>query len=409
MIRSLFAFALCFCVQPLLANQSVKPLKERIEFKRNSDGTLYEVTIRHNLPSRPLDLVTGELISAFEDEQDFGLMYNPVPATNKRLPGESEVGEFRSVARKIIKVLGGINIEDEVKKASLREVLERFQRQLAEAMRDFQVIARPSEPAYFHSNNVLKELLKFGLKDAKDSLSGPVLGIASYIISETVRMLADRRAYYQNFMAHYFMTHSPEQLGLSEREVAHIKSSIYESKIAWDKPWDSREIEEQWDTFGTEKYQELVNEANANWAREKHRFDSHSERYNFAFVPVQQNGVFKIMNAADESSRYSNRLSESFRADRPCRQIFYRFGLRLIEFGTHQISLPGFIKRRFRRYISSLHAPQSIREGYLTAHLLAEERQEVGYILLQGFNLFVITENERDSQGNSRYENLSCR
>lgn len=400
--------SLIFLSQTALAG-STQPFFDLVEIKRTADGELYEIMIRQDLPDRPMEVIQEEMLAALAEEQAFGVMYNPIPMSNKKLPGEREFNEYRKIIQKIIKKLQSLDLKEIFRNASLKRFLEEFQERLIESTRDFKVIARPNDSDYFHSNKIMQELLKQGLKEAVENLPGTIAGVAAYIISETVRMLIDRRTYYQNFVAHYLLNHSPEELGLSAQEVAWTKSSIHESKIAWDKPWDSWDAEDQWDSFGTEKYNAIIRKTEANWERESHKFEDYGDHFNMSFVPVVENGVEKIMNTYNKKHRWNNNLSEAFSYDKPCKQMGYRLIMRLIEFGVTQVPVPNLVKKEFKKFISSTYASQTIQEGYLTAYMMSNDMPEVKYILLQGFNPLVIMDHQWDSEGNNRYAGLSCR
>lgn len=409
MIRILVLnLALLFFVQSAFAN-STKPFFDLVEILRNSQGQVYEIKIRPDLPSKPVEVVQEEMLTSLvEQQKHLGIMSNPIPLSNKRLPGERDFNEFRKIVQKIIKKLQNMNLEDIFKNASLKKFLEDFEERLLQSTRDFQVIARPNNPNYFHSNKVMKELMKRGFKEAKENLPGTLAGIASYIISETVRMLIDRRTYYQNFVAHFLLNHSSEELGLTDLEIARVKSSIHESKVAWDKPWDSWDIEDQWDTYGTEKFDSMAQKSLENWDRERTKFDTAGEFYNLSFVPVIEGGVLKVKNTVNSKNKYSKRLSTAFNYEKPCQQIGFRFVVRLIEMGIYQVPIIDVVKKPLRKYISSLYADQSVQEGFLTGYMLSNSMPEVKYILLQGFNPLIIRDLQWDSEGNNRYGRLTC-
>ncbi len=279
-----------------------------------------------------------------------------------------------------MKALGQMDIDKIFANPGFAEVISKFESKLGAAMDslDPNVLAALDNPRYFYKRNATYQIVKWGLNFAKKRLSSiPVLNTASFVLVQVEKMIREKRLYHQNILLHYFETYSSQELGLTNIEIDHAYSSIYESRIPWFAIWESNQAVNNWDKFGVNKFFQSFRMATNRFRSHRSLYSSVGDRLNYGFQEVEYKESNVIINLFDKEGMFANRPAVSFFYNGPKKVLRKRVVLQLAQLGLSFLSLPEFIKNFTESYMKSHYETQQITEGALFGHFEALEDHEM--------------------------------
>ncbi len=270
----------------------------------------------------------------------------------------------------------------------LKKFLAELDERLAISMKKFnpQALARPNSPKYFHKMNSTKDLIIWAINKAESSLSMvPYIGVVISLIEYVDENFQNRRYFHQNKLLYYLENYSAQELGLTAIQIAKIKTSIYESRLAWKDFSELRKMTRAWDTYGTSRYQGQYQAHSAVYSANSSRYSTNALRIGFATQEVVKDGVQIIINLKDKVSRYQSTPSTAFYYANPTRVYRVRTLIRLTKAGLEMISIPGFLKKEATKYLNSLYKNQMVTEGELVGYFQDRDLKEYEDIVLKNF------------------------
>ncbi len=263
----------------------------------------------------------------------------------------------------------------------LKKFLKELDERIAISMKAFnpKALARPNSPKYFYQMNTTKDLILWAINRAESTLSSvPYLGIIISLIEYVDENFQSKRFFNQNKLLYYLENYTPQELGITELEIAKIKTSIYESRLNWRDFSQLRSMTSHWNAYGTTKYNKSYESYSNRLISFSTQFDSQAKRVGFMMADVYQDGSRKIVNLKDKNNRFDSSLSNAFYFDSPMRITRTRLLIKLSKAGLEMVKLPGFIKKEVTKYLDSMYKEQAISEGELVGFFqdMGEEKYE---------------------------------
>lgn len=238
---------------------------------------------------------------------------------------------------------------------------------------DPSVVAHLSDARFFYKRQATYTVVNWGLEQAKKRFSSvPALNIATYVIAKVHTMMQEQRAFHHNMLLHYFETISETKLGMTKDEVDLATSSIYEYRIGLTNIFESNRAVENWSKFGMNNFYRQVRAGNTRlltWDK------SNTEKLNFAFAKVNEEGGKKIYHLHHNLHQFSSKPSLAFDYANPNKIKTQRSLLNLSGFALGFIPMPGFLKGSVQGFINSFYVEQVRVEGALVGYFETQENQ----------------------------------
>jgi len=251
------------------------------------------------------------------------------------------------------------------------ELTQKFEARVNEELAKIGIItlAKPQDPKFFYTRQVIYEITKMFMNMAKSQLGEiPVLNTALFVMSEAEKMIRTRRTFHQNMLLHYLENFKEEELGLTHDEANMIWSSIYESRIAWYAFFESDAAVANWNKYGTDRFFQYIRMANNRLRDQRASYESLGVRHNFAFQDATMKGKKVIINLFDTKDMFSSRQAVAYYYESPNLVMRQRVLLQLGQLGLSFVSIPGFIKDLAASYMKSMYESQRLTEGALVGY-----------------------------------------
>ncbi len=362
-----------------------------IEAQRDSSGTLVQLILKPaaELNSTGASNITSVLRDRLQKLNERpSLMTDNMQTLTKAGWSENDIKNYHA-AKNIIS--SSHEVQHLLDNKIVNKILREFQKDV-NLIFQFQVLAKPNAPGYFHDRALINKALKKALSAAENALgTTPALRAVTFLLNTALGWVEEKQSYTQNILLFYMEKMPASSLGFTDQEISLIKSSIFERQIAW---WDFKKLQEatkHWSTYGTERFQVQISD---NASRLEKYGSSHGEilnSLNFAFTVAQKDNVSYILNTQDPKSKTSKDLSTAYDGKAPRHIRDFRIELELVQLASSFLPVPGFVLGQLNGLISSYYKNQKITEGALFAYLAGEDEQDqAGIILDQSINPILI-------------------
>src|SRR5690606_10618211 len=116
---------------------------------------------------------------------------------------------------------------------------------------DLAVVASPMDAKYFYRRNVTYEVVTRALNFAKKKFdSVPLLNLASFMIVKVHDLVLEQRLYHQYMLMHYLENAGAKEIGLTDKEIDRVYSSVFEARIQAINFQESKRAAANWDKYG---------------------------------------------------------------------------------------------------------------------------------------------------------------
>jgi hypothetical protein len=191
----------------------------------------------------------------------------------------------------------------------------------------------------------------------------PALRTLHFVVERFVHQLTAIRTREQYMLLHWIES-LPGHGGFEEREVALIRSSIYEAHIQWFSFWEYWRARRQWLHYGTRQFQKR--EASYSAKIKRYYGSKNTERLNFAFFRLPDQ---RIYNASTPPWLLSKRPSLAFDPEHPKGVRHYRSMMELASVGFNLLPLPSSLLYVGNQILLSTYMPQQNTEGAMHAFI----------------------------------------
>ncbi len=351
---------------------------KRFELIRNDQGELLEIrdrTISTKFSLKPFmgqikeDLINlRDYINAHKGEDidaEIDAMLADLDSSDMK---NSEAMMAGQTIKDSVKVIGHLDVEGLMKVIQSRDVLAQYENKLTQEMSalSLNTVANLKDSRYFYKRAVTYKVVTWALEQAKKHFSEiPLLNTVSYVIVKVEKLIRERRTFHQNMLLHYFENFSEKDLGMSKEEVDLAFSSIYESRIAWNNPFESSNAVENWSRYGLNIFYTGVRAANVKVRNMSEMGTEVKSRYNYAFLEVMENGERLVLNLFDNKHMLSGKPAVAYNYAQPNKIKQMRSMLGLAQVGISFIPVGDGIKDLVSQFISSTYEKQAQSEGAL--------------------------------------------
>lgn len=399
---------LCTLIAICLSAQifaSVESFEKRFELVRDQDGTLIQIKDRNFVEdvrlSRYLSFIKERIEEALQNESfgrstdaksDYvmGLMTSHEEESSR---AELDLEWMRPYVKGSIEAFEVHNLGRILRNRKVKEVFNKFEAQLNRewVLLGLGIIARPGDAQFFYKRNVGYQVVTMGLNLAKSMLGEiPLLNIASQMIVEYERAVRERRLYHQNMFLHFAENYAADELGMTDKEMDHVVSSIYEARIQWFNYFESEKAVELWDRYGFDKFYARIRQANQLLIMRPDIFETLGTRINYAFQDATSKDRKVIYNLFDSAHQFTSMPAISYYYEQPNRIKMERSLMELVKAGLGLITIPDFAKTLITGHIDSMYKKQRLTEGGLMAHLEEVENHSLKRrIHAQNLNPFI--------------------
>lgn len=387
-----FVFVLSFFFSNFsFARPSTEPFFKHFEVTYNSNGEADAVYIKGNLETLPIEQIFWQILRDLADYKRSGLSAEQFLEQNIDQNDFSEWPlEQRTQAVVALKQLENIDVRELAENTKIRKVLVKFKERFAKHLRGYKTLARPSDSVFFYSRDVMAQAVAWAVSFAERQITDnvPLLNIAKYVAQRMGKMIEYRRTFYQNMLFYYLEQFEPADLKLSEKDVAQIRSSIYESRLTWYSWFEAKKLRKEWSRYGNWKFDRLVNAGTLLVYNTRDRYKSVEDRLNFAFQTVTTDQYGKVvLNLLDAKHRFSKEISIAYYYKDPKKVAKHRRMVQLTQLGMHVIVAPALVKSIYDDFVESMYIPQSLNEGALAGYFESTgEAQILGDIISQTQN-----------------------
>lgn len=347
--------------------------------QRDEKGVLTQLVIREAAQPGALvlrDRYVRDILAFSQRSSDLNML-------NTELDQAGWSDEEKTLLKETIKKLkNSSQITAALKNKDFTDILRKFELDLLNIFA-FQVLASPSEPGYYHANTMIQLAIDSALKIAGHILgSVPLLDALGFLLERTIQILEERRSFYQNVVLHYLENYPPEFLGLTAQEVAWVKSSIYESRIAWYDFDTAEDAKKQWATFGSEIFADKVARGEDRLKKNAKKYDKFFDKFNFAYIPAQKKNSFYIVDLINKRNKLSTDLSVAYDFDKPKKIKTIRMAIQAVQIASRFSPMPGLALRAMDWLLDSYYIPQKNTEGSLYAYLMIHGRTSEAQIVV---------------------------
>jgi hypothetical protein len=230
-------------------------------------------------------------------------------------------------------------------------------------------VAVPGDPNFFWKRAVLKTITEGALQFAGKLLLGnaPGLAVATFVISRAGVFLTAQRIWEQAALNQFLDTVPAAELGLDPAEVARVKSSIFEGRIAWMNVIEAQKARLTWGTYGAGKLASEKASAAARFNRWSGSWDETIGYAGYGFVGIRQGARFEIRSLLAGASRFSGMPALTW--DFSDSSFVYRMRVLCLAatLGAYFLPVPSPVKLAFEDLMDSFYIPQLKTEGALWA------------------------------------------
>ncbi|MBT3234528.1 MAG: hypothetical protein HN353_01105 [Bdellovibrionales bacterium] len=277
--------------------------------------------------------------------------------------------------------LEDLDIEAIFSAPSFKTLMTKVESRLSQAMINFDpnILANVQNPKFFYRRTVAYQITIWGINFIRKRLSSiPALNTASFVITEVERMLREKRVFRQNMLLHYLENYPAGDLGMTNKEVDLVLSSIYESRIAWFNFFESNAARANWNNYGVNRFFQGVRAANTTMRNSRDNYVETGKRINYAFMEATGDNGGMIINLFNTSNMFNSTPAVAYYYDRPGKVKRQRVLLQLAGLGLSFVPIPNFFKGGIESYFTSFYQEQQLTEGALFAHFKIAGNQEMG-------------------------------
>ena len=333
-----------------------------IEVTRDEAGQLIHIKIKKN---KSFAADSNQFINSIQESID---------RNGKSLPFDSiELEQFEKLSKKekdayisALNILQQKSLSSQLDDQKLRLEFDKIVKKITDG--DFyKLLAHPSQASAFDEERMILEGLEHAIDLAQEVLgTTPLFNILEFLVDEYFDTLVHQRHFYQNALLSAINSghHS-----FSEQEVAHIKSSIFYSRLDLYKLSARKKAVKTWDTFGLKA--ELKFNKNCKL--------SETTVFHYCF----QGEKTYVMNLVDKNNSLSKKTSKAFDTKKPGFVGQRRWFILAIKLGLKLSPLPGVVKTPVRDWLESFYKKQRRTEGYLYSSLLTQNQVEMASWVLK--------------------------
>lgn len=389
---------LCALFSLSIFADTLSGFKRRFEIVRNQAGEVVAIKDRTLAPKfrlKPfLDRVKREVRDHRQLSQSKNAQYQAtLMEFYEMLESEaktSEEAESIRIVKSSLENLPNVDFDAIIANPKVQDLMNKFELKMKESLSilSLNTIARLDNSQYFFKKQVTYQAVKFALDLAKRIFARvPLLNTASYIVVRVERLVRETRTYHQNMLLHYFQHYTPEQLGMTKKEIDLAASSVYESRISPFNVFEARTARDTWEVYGFRKLYQSVRFGQNRLRNLGPVYDSVGKKLNFAFREVELEGETVIINLLDNKHTFSRKPPVAHYYDHPRKVQTTRTLLRLAQVGLSFIPLSSTLKDLANGFINSFYKQQKITEGALVAHFESTgDLQQAKLIFAQSIN-----------------------
>jgi hypothetical protein len=264
------------------------------------------------------------------------------------------------------------------------------------------VVANPEDPRYFFKREAITTISQTILKQAAQRMeSVPFIGTLAFVFNQLGQFIGDQREFHQNYLLYLFENFPSSTFDMTDLEVAHTISSIYESKLGLMQYKKLEEVKRLWDQYGWNNFSATKRNA-GSWLQtfENTRLyePGVSQRLSFAFAKVtlaqgKNAGNKFIINLLNTAHQFSSRPAVAYDLAHPKKVKSIRLLVRLGQLGLTFVPLNSNIKQLINNFATSTYRPHVMVEGALVAYLEVNGEQDLAaYISSQALNPYTSIE-----------------
>jgi hypothetical protein len=365
-------------------------LLKKINIERNEEGLIDKIILVKSKNNLSSDVLLSNFLGEIKEMQKKIASANFSSASLDTTDWPEEYKEHANLAL------------SQLKEHDLKEILENPK--FIEAMQmvfesadleihNFRILAVPENSKYYLSNELVLKILRQAsglIRTAMGNSFG--IDVAMFLITYSFDMIIERRNYYQNYMLYYFDKYGGEQYGLSDLEIAKIKSSVFESRIQWWKFWERVKAIKTWDTYGDHKHLDdlILSESRKNKRDED--LDAWGVPMGMIFHDGELKGKGRVVNLLDKRHLFSKKLSFAVDKESPKKIGIVRLVYFLMQIGMKFVPVPA-VSSVFDFFMNSMYVQQRQTEGAVYGYYRDNDDLDMARIIsFQSINPFVIAE-----------------
>lgn len=390
-VLALIATALTFSQTTVAATTANLDLYHRlIDAQRSPSGKLVQIVLKPNPAMNPTNSTGKEnnpadIVVILRDRLE--KMKNSSSFSQVKIQTLTKSGWTRDEIQHYNDAKNILSATEDVQRVLsdkvISEILREFQKDL-NMIFQFNVLAKPGAPGYYHDRALIDMALKKAMSMAEDALGTvPALRAVSFLLNLALGWVEEKRSYAQNILLFYIEKMPASALGFTAQEVSFIKSSIFERQIAL---WDLEKLaaaKKNWARYGTEQFEKQMDTNSKRLAKYGANHGEILPSVNFAFTPATKNNVSYILNTQDRKSKTSKDLSTAYNGSAPHRIREFRIELQLTQLASNLLPLPNFALDQLNDLLESYYSKQKLTEGALYAYLLSQGKTKQARIVLE--------------------------
>jgi hypothetical protein len=361
-----------------------------VEIKRDAKGKLIELDLKP-MGSQANAVKTSSTMMAYFNSAVSNRSLSPMTTLEaQRLASEgwtaADIKNFNDAKKK----LSSSDVQAFLGSTEIDKIMAEFEKDI-NFIFAFNVLSKPGVPGYFHDRKLIDMAINKAISLAEGALGNtPALKVVEFLISETLGMVADKRSYCQFALLYYLEKTPAADLGLTDTEVAYIKSSMYEAQISWYDFPALHKAEKNWSTYGSVLFTNQAAQDARRLAKYGPSYGQVLPNYNYSFTPIQSGSVGYVFNTFNKKSELSGDLSLAYDSSAPKHIRDLRIELELARLGASFLPLPSFVIGQLTKLLASYYTGQKVTEGALYAYLSANgQDQQAKTVLNQAINPFL--------------------
>jgi hypothetical protein len=366
-----------------------------VDVQRDENGRLVQLMLKNmaaaSMQSSQSSAMTAQLLKELDTVKPSVMTASEAKSLSMAGWSTTDIKNFKAATEKLS---SPADIKALLNNKDIGDILAQFEKGLNSVFQ-YNVLAKPGVPGYFHDRKIIDKLIKTAMKAAEKALGNvPGLKVVTFLLNETIGAVEGKRAYCQ-FAVLYYLEHYPASaMGFTDEEVAFIRSSLYEGQIGWLNFKEVEKAKKNWPTYGNVAFDKQVQKNAGRLEKYSNNYGSHDANFNFSFTSFNNAHGIEIVNTFDKKSRFSGDLSVAYLQDDPSAIMKQRIGLRLTQLAATFLPIPGIALDQLQQTISSYYAHQKITEGALYGYYMSQGMTtEATTILKQSINPFLIYEN----------------
>ena len=395
-ILFLISFVALFLAQvPTASGQGkgFERLYDHVQVIRDQNGFVDELQIKDRWPfsvKEYVNFLKEALILVKQNPRAFAAQMHSL---DKFVDEEGEEVDLPFLGESALEEIAKLDIEAIFSDPMFVKLMSEYEYEIQTKYLYPYVIAKPGDSKFWFSLAGPEELLEKFVDLAWSLLdSVPGAALAQWIFNRVMGYIEGRQSYYQQMVFHYMDAYQDDDLGFALDDAAKIRSSIYEARISWWKFWESQEAQDNWLTWGNEKFSREVREGQENFEDNRDQFDRVVGHLNWAFVATGSGETERyVHHKLVETGFLEDTLSVGYDFQKPKKLFRMRIFLDVLHIGLRFVPAPGPIKSLVDKFINTRYRPQIGREGSLFGYFDSTGHEEAAaQTAMQSINPFLI-------------------